>query len=87
MNNANDLKGLKVGSKVRWDEPLRARSGFGDIHPFSGEGVVVKIHRHKTGEAKGLIEGLVVAYQNPLAPAGMKTKAYYTAGFTKWELA
>jgi hypothetical protein len=78
---ADTLARLTFGARVRWSEPSTARRGAYDTDPRSGEGVVVDIDRNPAGT----VRGVTVAYHPELAP-DFTAKAYYTTGFTCFEI-
>jgi len=80
-NNTKPTVIINVGDRIKWEEPISTRRGAYDTDPRSGEGIVEAVYFYSDGRLKGL----TVAY-NPEHNPSFTARAYYTAGFTSFEL-
>jgi len=83
MENTNSpaAPSIKVGDRIRWYEPISSSRYSFDTDPRNGEGIVEAVYFYNDGRLKGL----TVAY-NPKHNPSFTARAYYTAGFTSFEV-
>lgn len=80
-HDTSNQPAVAIGDRIRWSEPLTARRHSHDTDPREGEGVVIAVYHY----ADGRLQGVTVAYHPSHNPT-FTAKAYYTAGWTRFEV-